>query len=347
MEETLKVLVAVTPCLALLYFFYRLDRFRPEPTLAVLRAMLVGALCVIPALGLQKMVYAVPDSPGELGLWAFLVVAFSEETCKLIGVFLVVYRGQELVEPYDGIVYCVAVSTGFALVENLYFVWLAGLEIGILRALLAVPCHALFGVAMGFFLGRARFASPRAELSLTLWALLSAVTMHGLYNFVLVQPELNLMVGVLPLVGVFWLVGLHQAERSGLFSPFRYLGHPHLCDTDRSQRRRFLRLRTSTPARLEIEGEEVAVTVRDLGLGGALVESPSALPEGVHRLTLLLAEGSLQLDFQPLLDSRRKEGGVHLQGGPFVDLTQSARRRLIGHLLSMLADRGNPDGEPE
>src|SRR4029450_10832400 len=64
---------------------------------------------------------------------------------------------DEFDEPLDGVVYGVAVALGFATLENFLFVARLGLGVAWMRALFAVPAHALFGATMGYYAGRAKF----------------------------------------------------------------------------------------------------------------------------------------------------------------------------------------------
>jgi hypothetical protein len=68
-----------------------------------------------------------------------------------------VFHWREFDEPLDGVIYGVAVSLGFATLENLLYLDRMGLAIAWQRAVFAVPAHALFGGAMGYYAGRAKF----------------------------------------------------------------------------------------------------------------------------------------------------------------------------------------------
>lgn len=209
-------------------YFYNRDRFEPEPRGKVFKTMALGALAIFPAVALELAGQAVllPDGPNasvvSLGVYAFVVVAFSEELVKLGAVWIYIYRDAEFDEPYDGVVYCVAASLGFAIVENVFYVADYGAGTGVLRALLAVPAHALFGVTMGYFVGQAKFAgSPGAEVRLNLTGLLAATLMHGTYDFLLFHGHPLLALAVFPLVAAFWGVGLWQVRRGVDMSPFK------------------------------------------------------------------------------------------------------------------------------
>lgn len=57
---------------------------------------------------------------------------------------------------FDGIVYAVFVSLGFAAFENIQYVLHYGLSVALPRAIFAVPGHMSFAVFMGLFYGRAK-----------------------------------------------------------------------------------------------------------------------------------------------------------------------------------------------
>ena len=87
---------------------------------------------------------------------------------------------------FDGIVYAVFVSLGFAAFENIQYILHYGLSVALPRALLAVPGHMAFAVYMGVFYGRAKRsesqddgAGVRRNLCLGyVWA----VFLHGFYD---------------------------------------------------------------------------------------------------------------------------------------------------------------------
>jgi RsiW-degrading membrane proteinase PrsW (M82 family) len=113
---------------------------------------------------------------------AFFKVALIEEFSKFIFVRFVLYRNKNFNEPFDGIVYSVIVSMGFATVENIVYVFQYGFATGILRLFTAVPAHAAFGILMGYFLGKAKF-THRRNFYLSVAALLIPTVFHGTYDY--------------------------------------------------------------------------------------------------------------------------------------------------------------------
>ena len=123
----------------------------------------------------------------------FVVPGFIEE-----GVKNRVLRKRTWYDPnfnyrFDGIVYGVFVSLGFAGVENVLYVLNAGFGTAVVRAIFSIPGHAMFGVVMGFYLSRAKWAEKygqrhrmRADLRRSFFV---PAVLHGLYDFLLMGFE--------------------------------------------------------------------------------------------------------------------------------------------------------------
>lgn len=211
-------------------YFFKKDRHEPEPPGKVLAMMGLGALSAIPAVLLELVgAQLLPPEGGLLALamHMFLVVGLSEEVCKLAVVRYKIYHDPELDEPFDGIVYCVAASLGFAILENVLYVLEGGYVVGVLRAMLSVPAHALFAVFMGYYVGLSKFAPSTPERQkLVLKGLAAATFSHGLYDFVLTVQIPLVQVTVLPLMGIFWAVALAKVRKHLLISPHAALNQP-------------------------------------------------------------------------------------------------------------------------
>ncbi len=213
--------LAAAPAAFLFYYFWVRDRWEKEPWLFLLILAAWGGVSVIPAaifevglLGLEMEF----ESIGEAFYAAFIVAGLVEETIKFIFVYFLTLKSPYFREEYDGIIYAVAVGLGFAFVENLAYIGLAfatgggGVTVAVLRAFTAVPMHALDGVILGFFIGRARFQSSAGQrFSTMLLGLILAIAFHGLYDFfgfsTMVLPERVLgwcLVGIVWIMVVQW-----------------------------------------------------------------------------------------------------------------------------------------------
>jgi RsiW-degrading membrane proteinase PrsW (M82 family) len=183
------LLMAVAPVFVIILYIYLKDKYEKEPfkllaknfflgaTLSVLITILLGTL-------LGQLIPTDDDgSIVQMLVKAFIVVALVEEFSKYIIVRYFAQKHRAFNEPFDGIVYAVMVSMGFAALENIIYVYQYGFQTGITRAFTAVPAHATFGILMGYFMGKAKFSSQRFTLNML--GLAVATLFHGAYDFFL------------------------------------------------------------------------------------------------------------------------------------------------------------------
>ena len=198
-------LSAVAPGFALLSYFYLRHELEAEPLGYVIRSFVAGAILVFPIMFVQ---YAFVEEGVLVGpFWkAFVATALLEEFFKWFMIYYTIYIHKVFDDYYDGILYAVACSLGFATLENFLYLWVYdSLEIAIWRAILPVSGHALFAVAMGFCLGRAKH-SVHERLWLCM-AVISATVMHGTFDLILILEPMNKVPAVL-YVGILWMVAL-------------------------------------------------------------------------------------------------------------------------------------------
>lgn len=183
------VLLAVAPVFVIILYVYFMDKYDKEPKGLLFASFLLGAVVsvivtTIIYLGFE-MVLPITNkfSAWQMFIKAFVIVALTEEFSKYIIVRYFAQPKKAFNEPYDGIMYAVMVSMGFAATENIIYVVQGGYVTGILRAFTAVPAHATFGILMGYFMGKAKFSNSRIKLNLT--GLVLAVIFHGFYDFFL------------------------------------------------------------------------------------------------------------------------------------------------------------------
>lgn len=215
---------AVAPSVALLYYFYTRDKYEKEPRKLLLKAFLLGGGLVVPVLFLELYLNIFDISEGNLlaaGYTAFVVAGLVEESFKFFFFFLYIWKRRDFNEMYDGIVYSVFISLGFATVENLAYVLSTGFSTAIVRSLTAVPAHALFAVAMGYYLGIAKFAQPRYRQKYIILGLIIPVLLHGIYDFILLSQKLYLLVLFIPYMLYLWKRSLGHVDELVEFSPYK------------------------------------------------------------------------------------------------------------------------------
>ncbi|MEZ5338807.1 MAG: PrsW family glutamic-type intramembrane protease [bacterium] len=225
--------LAIGPTLLLMHFFYVRDLHERESLSRVIQVFFLGMLSVIPAIALES-IYQMPPEAGLAGIAinAFLLVALPEEVSKLWLFRLYVEKHRSYDEVYDGIIYMVAISLGFATLENIAYVFFSGsdgLAVAVLRAVLAVPGHTLWAVMMGYYLGLARFGNTgRPPRLLVYTGLLLATFWHGAYDYFAFAVELvpesqsfAMLSGCLAIILINWAIALVMVNRAQKLSSFR------------------------------------------------------------------------------------------------------------------------------
>ncbi|WP_346858584.1 PrsW family glutamic-type intramembrane protease [uncultured Draconibacterium sp.] len=208
------LILALAPVVIIAAYIYIRDKYEKEPIRLLLFALLAGGLTVIPVLFLETFLSSFTGLFYGLtaAAWkAFVVAAFSEELWKFIALYVLIWRSPEFNEKFDGIVYAVYVSLGFAAVENVMYVMDGGLSTGIARAITAVPAHAIFGITMGFYFGLAKFYQ-KEQASLKLKALAFPILLHGIYDFILFTGIDWLTIAFIAFVIYLYVSGLKRMK---------------------------------------------------------------------------------------------------------------------------------------
>ena len=202
MPAWLLLLIALAPCVLLLAYYLGQVRRAPEPWPRVLLCCAAGGVSfgvvVWPQLALISL---------DLGhaAEAFFAFGFLEELVKLSAVLLVATAPRRWDRTSSGLVYGVAVGLGFAGVENVAYVLNdqgGALGTAILRAVTAVPGHALHSALVGVQLGRIHRGGSAAEHRKAVFlGLLLAMVAHGLYDYML-AGDADGRLGVVPLLAL-------------------------------------------------------------------------------------------------------------------------------------------------
>lgn len=220
------IFVALAPVLIIAIYIYIRDKYEREPVLRLFLALFGGVL-IVPAVMVTEKFLA--DLGEDLtGIWnnlhiSFVVASFTEEGFKYLAFFLLIWKSSQFNEKFDGIVYAVFVSLGFAAVENLMYVYRGGYQVGIMRAFTAVPAHALFGVSMGYHFGLAKFYTGSRVKNLLL-AFMVPFIWHGLYDFFLMAGAPYLVLLCVVMVIWLWISGFRKMKFLSDLSVYRMTG---------------------------------------------------------------------------------------------------------------------------
>lgn len=205
MATTNPVLIAaaVIPAIFLLVKVYKADKLEKEPINLILTLVFMGVISTVLA--------SIAEEVGEFvvamlfGLGSFLfdlvfyfcVVGLAEEGFKYLLLKRKTWNSPHFNCQFDGVVYAVTVSLGFALWENIGYVAMYGLANALVRAVTAVPGHACFGVFMGAFYGMAKryqqMGRQAQSKNCRRLAVLVPTFLHGCYDFIATNDGLSLL----------------------------------------------------------------------------------------------------------------------------------------------------------
>ena len=215
---------ALLPAYFLMRYIYRMDRVEKEPVKLLFSLVIMGVISVAIAsaaegIGIKALgSFVSPNSRAYVILLAFVVVGAVEEGAKFLMLKKRTWNEPNFNYRFDGIVYAVFVSLGFAAIENLIYVLGYGLSVAPMRAVLAVPGHMAFGVFMGVFYGRAKVCGLRGDADGVkenlICAYLSAALLHGFYDAcVMMGTTLSTIIFVVFVIVMYrWVKSLIKKE---------------------------------------------------------------------------------------------------------------------------------------
>lgn len=218
------LLASLAPVFIILFYIYFRDKYDKEPLGMLIKALLLGIFIVIPVIFVERMLMSLMPQSGkvaEAAYHAFVVAGFTEELFKFLALYILVWRSPSFNEKFDGIVYAVFVSLGFAGVENVLYVMDGGMQTALTRALTAVPAHAIFGITMGYYLGIA-YMYKELRRSYLARAICIPILLHGIYDFILMVEIGWLLLLFIPYVIVLYIMGMRKMKvlsDSSVFKP--------------------------------------------------------------------------------------------------------------------------------
>lgn len=220
------ILAAVIPAVVLLRYIYRHDTIEREPPGLLCVLLLMGVAAALCAGVLESIAQTIltllvdPGSPVYTILLAFLVVAAVEEGTKYWLLKRRTWNHPAFNYRFDGIVYAVFVSLGFAAYENIQYVLHYGLSVALPRAFLAVPGHMSFAVCMGIYYGRAKLCEGWGDYDGVRKNLrtgyLFAVFLHGFYDACAMIGTARATILFLAFVALMFFKVYRQLKRESL-----------------------------------------------------------------------------------------------------------------------------------
>jgi RsiW-degrading membrane proteinase PrsW (M82 family) len=194
MYNGILIAAAVIPAIFLMIKVYRSDKLERESPYLLWHLVRAGVLSSLLALVEERVLSVLlaltvsQESALYNIIMYFGIVACAEESSKYLFMKRETWKNWEFNCQYDGVVYAVFVSLGFALWENISYVMMYGFGTAIVRAITAIPGHACFGVFMGVFYGIAKRADYRGNsVGSKLCRIMAVVVpalLHGAYDYI-------------------------------------------------------------------------------------------------------------------------------------------------------------------
>lgn len=221
-------LSAIIPALILLGYVYHLDPVEKEPVGLLLALLVMGGLSTLLAglleyvgmgtIGGSSLTIAKGVTLSPEIVENFLIIALVEEGCKYCFLGWRTWRDPNFDYVFDGIVYAVFVGLGFAIAENIGYVWQYGMGTAFVRAFTAIPGHCVFAVFMGYFYGLARRSATLGHglrmLFFGLCALVVPLLCHGLYDYLASYTDDLFMLYLVVFVAVGMLAAKHASRKA-------------------------------------------------------------------------------------------------------------------------------------
>lgn len=172
MHNIVLVAAALLPAVFLCIYVFRKDREEKEPWWLLLLLLFSGVAIAFPVATVSEWLRRLEtdiflpftttvDGGNYLDGWLFelyraadkfIVVAMVEEGFKWLVLLAFTKKNRHYNSLFDGIIYSVFISLGFAGFENLLYTFRYGVETAVIRTVTAVPIHLFCGVSMGYYL---------------------------------------------------------------------------------------------------------------------------------------------------------------------------------------------------
>ena len=206
MDSLLLLSLCIVPSLILLWYVYIKDTIEKEP-LYLLTILFVGGIisCLISIIisNISKRYITFLNlsynnlTVAQIIFKILIAIALVEESSKWIINYITIWKNKNFKHIYDPIVYSTFISLGFATFENVIYgisFKSYGIVPIIMRGLISVPSHAVFGIFMGYYLGIAKNAimyhKRKKSYKYRILSLVVPIALHFIYDLLLVNKNI-------------------------------------------------------------------------------------------------------------------------------------------------------------
>lgn len=203
-NNILWITLCVVPSLLIMEYIYIKDRIEKEPTCLLLILFISGIISAIISYlistTLKMYIPFLNNSYTNMNIVqilfkSFVVIALVEELSKWLINYICTWKNKNFDHLYDPIVYATFICLGFATFENILYGFIYksyGLMPIVLRGIISVPCHAVFGIIMGYYLGIAKNSITSNKLKQSkkykYKSFIIPLILHFIYDLLLINP---------------------------------------------------------------------------------------------------------------------------------------------------------------
>lgn len=186
----------LVPSLLWLWFWLKEDDEKPEPRGLLLLTFIIGMIAVFVVLPIENFLSSIVKNEKILTvLWVA-----TEELVKYIAVLFIALKSKYADEPVDFAIYMMTGALGFAALENALFlispVTLGSATVSLLtsnfRFLGAMLLHTVASGIIGIAIGLAFYKSRAVKRIYLVIGLLGAISLHSIFNFLIINSDKGL-----------------------------------------------------------------------------------------------------------------------------------------------------------
>ncbi len=192
----ISLLGGLIPALLWLWFWLREDSKKPEPRGLLVLTFIIGMVSVFVVLPIERLFGTLIENEKTLTIvWSAV-----EEIIKFLAVYFIALKSSDADEPIDFAIYMMTGALGFAALENALFlidpVTLGNATVSLLtgnfRFLGAMLLHTISSGIIGIAIGLAFYQTRFIKRSFLVIGLLGAITLHSIFNFLIINSDKGL-----------------------------------------------------------------------------------------------------------------------------------------------------------
>ena len=213
------ILLAIAPIVIAILWIYLKDKYDKEPIRLLGKFFFLGAILSILGIVIEEYLIKINIFTGYSYIFymSFIVAGITEEGLKAMIFIPNILREKSFNEKLDGIIYSILLSLGFATVENIIYILFEdtkiAFEVGIIRGIISIPAHVVFGITMGYYISKYKFESKtepkRKYLAL---ALLYPILLHGVFDFILMIQYRGSIIVFIVYIVFLWKISLDKLD---------------------------------------------------------------------------------------------------------------------------------------